>query len=110
MADASVKWVVVENNWPAVRRGLETKADAIVARTALGIEAGAKVRAAVRTGFMRGSIQAVQVGPRHWRVTVGAEYGIYQEYGTVFSAPRPFFEPAIDEAWPAFQEAMRRVL
>ncbi len=107
MPDATVKWVVVENNWPRMRAQMLDKADAAVVKAALDIEAQAKMRAPVLTGFLRGSIQASRVGPRHWRVDVGADYGIYQEYGTVHSNPHPFFEPAVNAVWPTFQEAMR---
>lgn len=107
---AGVRWVVEENNWPKLVRELEDKADLIVRKTAMDIEAGAKVRAAVDTGVMRASIQASRVADRHWRVTVGAEYAIYVEYGTRHSAPQPFMDPAVAAVWPAFQAAMRAVL
>jgi HK97 gp10 family phage protein len=107
---ATVKWTVVQDNWPKIIHDLEQNAGAIVAKAALDIEAGAKLRAPVLTGFLRGSVQASQIAERHWRVTVGADYGIYQEYGTVHIPPRPYFEPAINEVWPGFQDAMRKVL
>ena len=105
-----VRWVVEQNNWAKISRQLDDKADLIVRKTAMDLEAQAKVRAAVDTGVMRGSIQASRVAERHWRVTVGAEYGIYVEYGTRFSAPQPYMGPAVDLVWPAFQAAMRAVL
>lgn len=110
MAQAGVRWVVEQNNWPKIVRQLEDKADLIVRKTAMDLEAQAKVRAAVDTGIMRGSIQASRVAARHWRVTVGAEYGIYVEYGTRFAAPQPFMDPAVQAVWPAFQAAMRTAL
>lgn len=110
MPQTGVSWVVEQNNWAKISRQLEDQADMIVRKTAMDLEAQAKVRAAVDTGVMRGSIQASAVGPRHWRVTVGAEYGLYVEYGTRFAAPQPFMGPAVDLVWPSFQAAMRKVL
>ena len=89
MATETVRWVVVENHWPQIIKGLEQRTQDVVRKTALDIEAGAKVRAPVLTGFLRGSIQATEVSRFHWRVVVGADYGLYVEYGTVHSAPHP---------------------
>ena len=106
----AVTWVVVENKFPQIADRLGRDADAIVRKTAMDIEAHAKMAAPVDTGILRASIQAAAVAPKHWRVTVGAEYGIYLEMGTRFMAPRPYFNPAIQAVWPAFQAAMRTVM
>lgn len=100
---------VVSNHLPSIAAGIPAKAAAIVAKAALDIEAHAKSRAPVDTGFLKGSIQATQISPTHWRVIVGAEYGIYQEYGTVHMAARPYFNPAIQVVRPVFIAAMRKV-
>lgn len=107
---AGVTWVVVENRFPQIADALAYDADLLVRKAAMDIEAHSKMRAPVDTGILRGSIQAAAVAPKHWRVTVGAEYGIYLEYGTRFMAPQPYFQPAIDTVWPSFQSAMRRVM
>jgi HK97 gp10 family phage protein len=39
-------------------------------------------------------------------VVVGATYGVYVNYGTRHMAPRPFWEPAIEEARGPFEDAM----
>lgn len=106
----SLRWTVVENRWPSIIRGLETKADQIVRKAAMDIEARAKMLSPVDTGVLRSSIQATAVGPRHWRVTVGADYGVYVEYGTRYNRPQPFLDPAVQQVWPSFQAAMRRTL
>lgn len=110
MPRAGVTWTVVENRFPQIIRAMEQQADQVVRKTAMDLEARAKVRAPVDTGILRASIQAAAVGPRHWRVTVGAEYGIYVEMGTRFQRAQPFLEPAADEVWPAFQAAMARLI
>jgi HK97 gp10 family phage protein len=50
----------------------------------------------MRTGHLRSSIYREKVADMHHRVTVGAEYGVYVEYGTRNMAARPFFRPAIE--------------
>ena len=100
---------VVVNHIPAIQAGMEQRAGQIVRKTALDLEAQMKLRAAVDTGFLRSSIQAQKVGRSHWVVTVGAEYGIYVEYGTRFNRAQPFFFPAIGEVRPAFIDAMRSI-
>lgn len=110
MSRATVRWVVVEDRFPGIIRDLETQADLIVRKTAMDLEARAKVRAPVDTGILRASIQATAVAPRHWRVTVGAEYGWFVEMGTRYNRAQPFLQPSADEVWPAFQSAMRQVL
>lgn len=106
---AEVKWTVVMNDLPNIIAGLEDKAAQIVGKAALDLEAQMKVRTPVDTGFLRGSIQARKLGPAHWRVTVGAEYGAYVNYGTRFQAAQPFVEPAVNVVRPAFLAAMRQV-
>lgn len=106
---ATVNYRIVSNDLPRIAAGMQAQADAIVARTALDLEAQMKVRAPVRTGFLRGSIQASRVGSGHWRVVVGADYGLFVENGTVRARPQPFVRPAVRIVRPAFVEAMRRL-
>ena len=103
-------WQVLYNGFPAITGKLRHTADALVAKAALDIEAQAKTRAPVDTGFLKNSIQAVKISEGHWRVAVGAEYGIYVEYGTRRSAAQPYFQPAIDAVKPGFLDAMRMIV
>lgn len=105
----SITTRVVFNNFPAIKRNMVALAENATAKAAMDMEAGMKTRAPVDTGFLKNSIQARQVGPAHWRVTVGADYGIYLEYGTRFMSARPFFFPAVAEVGPSFMAAMRRI-
>lgn len=100
---------VVFNNFPRVRANMLATAEKATAKAALDMEAGMKTRTPVDTGFLRSSIQARQVGRAHWRVTVGAEYGVYVEYGTRHNRAQPFFFPTIAEVGPVFMSAMRRI-
>lgn len=102
-------WRIVENKFPQIIAGMEAKADAIVTKTAMDLEAHAKSRAPVDTGTLKNSIQATRVGAAHWRIVVGADYGMYVEWGTVNMAAQPFFQPAIQAVTPAFLTAIRKV-
>lgn len=105
-----LRWVVVENRFPQIIAAMERQADLVVRKTAMDLEAQAKMLAPVDTGMLRASIQAFAVAPRHWAVVVGVEYGVYLEYGTRHNAPQPFMMPAKDIVWPAFQAAMARLV
>lgn len=105
----SVQIHVIFDHFPKIIKKLDTMGNAVIAKAALDIEAGAKSRAPVDTGFLKNSIQAAKVGDLHWRVTVGADYGIYVEHGTSRMAAQPYMRPAIDAVRPAFIAAMRQV-
>lgn len=106
----SVQWTVVYNNFPKIMAAMDAKVDAIVAKAALDIQGNAQTRAPVRTGTLKNSIQAMQVGKHHWQVIVNADYGIYVEFGTVRMAPQPYFHPAIERVRPQFVAALKGVL
>ena len=106
---STVTWRVVFNDLPKIIAGMEAKAAAIVAKTALDIEAGAKARAPVDTGNLRASIQAVKISDTHWRVTVGAAYGLYVEHGTRHMGAQPYFNPAIRAVTRSFRQALKGV-
>lgn len=109
MADGVV-WSVVYDKFPAIIAGMAPQADRICRKAALDIQARAQQRAAVRTGAMRSSIHARRVGPAHWEVNVGVEYGLYVEYGTIHMAAQPFMRPSVAEVQPQFQNAMKGVI
>jgi HK97 gp10 family phage protein len=80
------------------------------ARTwAVNVRDLAKMKAPVRTGYLRDSITSERLGPKHWKVKVGAHYGIYVEYGTRYMAAQPYFRPAIKQANRAFKQQMKTV-
>lgn len=97
------------NQFPRIIAGMEQRAGQIVRKTALDLVANMMVNAPIRTGFLRSTIQAQKLGRSHWLVTVGAEYGIYVEYGTRFSRAQPFFFPALAIVRPQFVAAMRSI-
>lgn len=79
----------------------------VVKKTAADIEAGAKARAPVDTGFLRTSIQSEMTGESEATISVGAEYGAFVEYGTRKTPAQPFLTPAVDAARPAFLAAIK---
>lgn len=109
MASFALELNVAQNNLGKVAAGLEPKAERIVAKTALDLEGHAKTRAPVDTGFLRASIQALKVGTAHWQVRVGADYGVYVEFGTRYMAAQPYLNPAADAVRGPFIAAMQRI-
>jgi HK97 gp10 family phage protein len=101
---------IVFNNFPAIATGLRSQAGLAVSKAARDIQGRAQTKAPVDTGALRNSIQAAQVRPFAWRVTVGAEYGIYQEFGTRRMPARPFFFPAVHEVEPSFIAALSNLV
>lgn len=101
---------VLYDNIGKVTAVVAAAAAAAVAKSAHDIEAQAKSRAPVRTGFLKNSIHAEQEGPHAWRVDVQAEYGAYVEFGTVRMSARPYFIPAVEQVRPSFQSAMAAII
>lgn len=89
------------------------EAEHAVARAALGIENQVKTNIVsndlVDTGFMLNSVHAEQISAALWRVTVGAEYGIYHEFSTRFMPARPFFYSAAELWFPRLRDELRRL-
>lgn len=111
MADHyAVRLVIKNNDFGKIAAGMEPKAARFIAKAAQDIQAQAQTRAPVDTGILRASIQAVQVSPLHWQVRVGADYGVYVEYGTRHMAAQPYLNPAVEAVRPAFLAAMQKVV
>lgn len=110
----SVRIRVVFNDFPKIAAALRPRAEAIVAKTAHDIEAGAKANVQahnlIDTGNLLNSIRARRTGVAQWVVAVGADYGIYHEMGTRFLPARPFLSPAAERAKPTFDASMRALL
>lgn len=94
---------------PMVMAAVAAKAALYVAKAAHDIEAHAKDRAPVDTGFLKNSIAARQEAPLAWVVEVGADYGIYQEFGTRRMAARPYLIPAVEQVRPSYIAAMAKL-
>jgi HK97 gp10 family phage protein len=108
MSSTSVE--VLFNRLPELAAQIESKAALAVAKTARDVEAAAKSRAPVDTGALRNSITAEQLAALAWIVAVGAEYGIYQEFGTYKMGAQPFLVPAFNTAAPVLVAALKALL
>ena len=95
---------------PMVAARLPAALAAVVTKTATDLEAQAKGLAPVDTGNLRNSIQAVPQGPLAATVKVGAEYGIYVEFGTYKAPAQPFIVPATEAARPGFVAGIAQAL
>jgi HK97 gp10 family phage protein len=84
---------------------VEANASAILSAHALLVETVAKQKAPVETEFLRESIQANTSEPLRKVVNVGAEYGIYQEFGTTRMSAQPYFVPAVEFVRPKLVKA-----
>lgn len=69
----------------------------------------AKRRVHVITGHLRDSIRVEKVGYGEHKVVVGAGYGVYEEYGTRYRPPHPYFRPAVEENKALFFREMQNV-
>lgn len=97
---------VADARLAALPAELRAKAGDAVWKTASDIEADAKAAAPVRTGNLRNSIQAQRTGPLEALVSVGADYGIFVELGTVRRPATPYLGPAAERHRPAFLAAI----
>lgn len=87
-------------------------ARAAVRKACLMVEAGAKQRAPVDTGFLRNSISTTvrdtkdgavgEVGPT-------ANYGGFVELGTSRMGPQPYLRPASDAVEPSFTALLEKL-
>lgn len=116
---------VVFNHFPIIANLLDKFLVQAVKTTAfklqVNIKAQIQANGQIDTGFMFDSVYTVTsdgstyIGGEHSLpeveappddktayVAVGALYGVYQNYGTRYLPPRPFFEPAIDATEPEF--------
>lgn len=110
MAAEDTRVVIRANRLGEIRRRIAAGAPPVVAKAALDIEGRAKMYAPYDTGALRNSIRAEQLNEALWRVVVGVEYGIYQEYGTRYMAAHPYMRPAFEQVAPSLLAALRSLL
>lgn len=85
----------------------------VLRKTAMDIEADAKMFAPVDTGNLRASIGhtdlAVTAGALETVIGPTAEYGAFVEFGTSRMAPHAYMGPALDRRTPGFVSALEQV-
>jgi len=82
-------------------------------RASLRQVAAAQIKAPVDTGYLRSSIQQEKqatVADMEAVNAVGAEYGIYQELGTIRQAAQPYMLPAFVETMQAAKDDLAKVI
>lgn len=94
---------------PSISKRVVSNSNKAAYDFARNAEAGAKRRVHVITGHLRDSIGRVRLGPGSHLVRVGAYYGVYEEYGTRYRPPHPYFRPAVAAAKVQFEKDMKRV-
>lgn len=116
------------NHFNSIADALGSACSKVVRKGAFDIQAQAVRRAAVDTGFLRNSVYTVTSegssyhsggkmlpevpGPPDDQsafAAVGAEYGVYVNYGTSHQPAQPFWEPAIDAVRPGFEAAVAAI-
>lgn len=98
---------IVFNRYQKIVDGeMKERADELCAKIATDISNSAAVAAPYRYGVLSASIEAARMGSIHYRVNVGAFYGIFQEYGTRYMRAQPFLVPATKFHARAFQMGM----
>lgn len=93
---------VAEDNTERIIAHMGSGLDRVVGRTVAEIERGMVRDVPVDTGTAQRSIGSTKVGPAHWFIRVGVDYGIYIEYGTIHTPPQPFVTPNVERARQAF--------
>jgi HK97 gp10 family phage protein len=93
---AGAGWIVVFNRIPQIVAAVEARARTAPYEVAQEVAQVASANAPVDTGELRDSIVAVKVNQYNAEVRVGAEHGIYVEYGTYKMPAQPYFAPACE--------------
>ena len=105
MISISYRTTIRYNRIPEIVARFPGAVRAVVAKTALDVEADAKALCPVKTGALWGSIKT-QIDGASAKVTASKEYAGYVEFGTYKMAPRAFMRPAADVNEPKFYAAM----
>lgn len=93
----------------SLRAVVDGRAQQLIDKAAFDVEAGAKERAPVLTGFLKNSI-ATEIHKLKDIVKVGAEYGIFQELGTRYMRAHPYLVPALEAVRPKFLAAWKQLI
>lgn len=83
----------------------------VVAKNTAEMQEKAKKFAPVDTGHLRRSIKMeIKASGHVGEVTSGAEYAIYQEYGTRYQNGTPHMRPAFNEQNPKFIKDLKNLV
>jgi HK97 gp10 family phage protein len=102
--------LTVKNRIGDVSDALRSELRRVVGEAAADVEGRAKLAAPVDTGNLKNSISHEQTDDLTAVVSVGAEYGIHVEMGTVHQPGQPFLTPALEDAREVFAGAVADAL
>ena len=85
------------------------KASQVVRKAAADVTAHAKMFAPVDTGNLRQSIITRTVDDLTSEIISGADYAIFQEYGTRFQPGTAHMRPALERVEPSFVAAIEQL-
>lgn len=102
--------MIQRNRLPSLPGLARAGVRAAVQKAVTDVEAQAKTRAAVDTGAMRNSIHGSMIGDAEGQVTVGVDYAVFNEYGTVHMPAQPFMHPAAEAVRPSFEAAIKQAI
>jgi hypothetical protein len=100
------KYVTVFNRLPSAGPAVRSACGDVVRKFTFDVEADAKVRAPVDTGFHRSAIQGKMIGPLTGEIVAGAEYSLFLELGTHKMAAQPAIIPAVEAIREPFPRAI----
>lgn len=106
---SSTKVTLDTRKLKALRGDLEPRAQQLINKVTFDVEASAKDRAPVDTGFLKNSGSSV-IGRLKNIVQFTAEYATFQEFGTRFMAANPFLIPALEQHRKAFNAAWKKLI
>jgi len=93
-----------------LRQQLPGKANAIVDKHTDATVDLMKQLSPVDTGFMRGSIEKVVLGPLTLGIRIGAPYAVFVELGTIHMEAQPFISPAVESGRAGYLEELKQAL
>ena len=101
--------VTVRSRVPAYTAKSLVAVGLAVRKATLDVEALAKARAPVDTGFLRSSINS-DVSATEGKVVAGAAYAVFVELGTHKMGAQPYMIPSLEQVVPSFEAALRAAL
>jgi HK97 gp10 family phage protein len=109
----SIKVKIVKNKLPRIPSALNGQVLNMLNQTAHETVDLTQQLAPVDSGHLRASVKVqkeARPGSLKSIVEVGADYGIFVEYGTAHQEAEPFFTPALEGMRPIFKQRREAVL
>ncbi len=92
------------------RRAAAEFIEVIALQAAADAQQNIRTIGAIDTGFMVNTTRARRVGQLVWSIGTAAFYGVFIEFGTRSTSPRPWLTPAINKAKQRLRVALGKML